>query len=128
MNFFEAANIISIYTRENALMDGVLHDVSYMAKEVGFKFPVAVSANVMAIINDIPVKYDYQSKEGRLYDVLFLAAINARSSKGAEIMYKLELPHYGSKNNVIKTTHLKALIGPGDNYEPVVTIMLQNED
>ena len=35
--------VISAYTRRQALADGVLVDVSAMAWEAGFKFPVSLS-------------------------------------------------------------------------------------
>ena len=34
-SFFDDCNVISVYTRENAIDDGVLVDVSEMAKEAG---------------------------------------------------------------------------------------------
>jgi len=36
--------VISTYTRARALEDGVLVDVRAMAKEAGFRFPVAMTA------------------------------------------------------------------------------------
>jgi uncharacterized protein DUF6573 len=60
--------IISVYTREQAIADGVLMDVSDMAKEAGFKWPVAVT---LAVWNKVVIptphdERDGQSKEGRL--------------------------------------------------------------
>jgi hypothetical protein len=36
--------VIAIYTRSEALADGVLIDASAMAREAGFKWPVAITA------------------------------------------------------------------------------------
>lgn len=37
---------ISIYTRQQAIKDGIFVDVSQVAKEWGFKIPVAVTSNL----------------------------------------------------------------------------------
>lgn len=124
-------DIIHMYTREQALADEVLIDVSDMAKEVGFKFPVAVTSALWEIINNIPKEYSYQDKNGRLWDVLYMAAYNAKISSGNTINYKVIMHHEieTRKGKTIKENLiLKAVIGPGDNYEPVITIMLPNED
>lgn len=44
----EEWEIISVYTREQALNDGVLVDVSSLARAAGFKVPVAVTQAVWA--------------------------------------------------------------------------------
>ena len=40
---FTAADIISSYTRADALADGQLIDVTQTAKEAGFRLPVALT-------------------------------------------------------------------------------------
>ena len=75
--------IISLYTRDQAIADGFLVDVSNMAKEAGFKWPVAVT---LAVWHDIvtPTPHDEQegqSKEGRLWDVLSMARLAAKTNK-----------------------------------------------
>lgn len=119
---FTEADIISVYTRAQAIEDGVLVDVSGMAREAGFKWPVAVTAGVWAMIENIPPKYQgYQDIEGRLWDVLYMARLAAKHS-GTETFYKLIL-HHGRKTYVT----LKMVSGPGDNFEPVITIMRMDE-
>ena len=44
--FWEDAEVISCYTRKQAIEDGVLVDVSQTARECGFRHPVAVTARV----------------------------------------------------------------------------------
>ena len=44
--FWDDAEVIYTYTRAQALEDGVLVDVSEMAKEAGVRFPVALTATV----------------------------------------------------------------------------------
>jgi hypothetical protein len=123
--------IISIYSREQALEDGVLVDVSKTAKEAGFKFPVAVTSALWGLINDIPKSHSHQDTEGRLWDVLFMAAFNSRRGGGSIMNYQIIMHHniQTRAGKRVKTyLDLKAICGPGDNGEPVITIMLSIED
>lgn len=47
---------IYIYTRKQAIEDGVLIDVTETAKEAGFKVPVAVTCALHEIINTVSKK------------------------------------------------------------------------
>lgn len=121
---------IRVYTRAEALEDGVLVDVSSLAREAGFKFPVAITAEVNNIIKSIPKECSYQSRNGRLWDVLFVAAFNCRKSRGTTVYYDLIMHREVETAKGIEIKEeltLKAVIGPGDNFEPVITIMLPSE-
>ena len=118
--------LIYAYTRAQALEDGVLADVSEMAREAGFVWPVALTAAVWTIVEDIPRRYQaWQSVEGRLWDVLWMAycAIRSAEHSGTELRYTLLMDH-GRRRYLT----LKLVTGPGDHGEPVVTIMLPDED
>lgn len=123
----EAAwDVIYAYSRAQALADGVLVDVTATAQEAGFVWPVAVTAAVWAIIEAIPRRYQgWQSVAGRLWDVLWMAhlAIRRAPAGGAELLYTLIL-HHARKTYLT----LKLVVGPGDQGEPVVTLMLPEED
>jgi hypothetical protein len=43
---FENADLIHRYSRDDALRDGVLSDVSATAREAGFRWPVALTRTV----------------------------------------------------------------------------------
>lgn len=116
--------VIYAYTRSQALADGVLVDVSEIATEAGFRWPVAVTAAVWALIEDIPPQYQgIQDVQGRLWDVVWMAAIAARRNTGAELLFQLIMHH---EQHTYLT--LKMVVGPGDAGEPVITIMLPHED
>ncbi len=133
---------ISIYTREQALEDGVLVDVSELAREAGFKIPVAVTASVWADCIDWPEDSQQgfgQSIDGRGYDVVIMAyyAICQARDQTADLLYKLNVIPPDTKGPTIteiddftgaETVTLKINIGGGDNGEPVLTIMLPHED
>jgi len=126
--------VISTYTRAQAIEDGVLVDAGPMAKEVGFKWPVALTA---AVWSDCVVWSDadseaqvHQDQSGRLYDVLFMAvfAIKTSNSPGERLLYELyRVPRDGfsTKPNLVT---LKLIVGPGDDGRPVMTVMLPGEE
>ena len=62
--------VIFSYTRAQAIADGVLMDVSELAQESGFRFPVAVTAGVWAECVAVPDGVEGQDETGRLWDVL----------------------------------------------------------
>lgn len=125
-------NPISFYSREETIEDGVLADVSEMAREAGFKVPVAITESVwekFVVWTDADTKRQtYQDTEGRLWDVLRMAYLTCRSLKEKScIHYQLYVVPRGGKARMPRKTILKIVIGGGDNGEPVITIMLPNE-
>ena len=127
--------VVHTYTRAEALADGVLVDVTPTAKEAGFEVPTAVTASVFNEYikwteEDAKQSRTYQDQAGRLWDVLHLAAAKARSLHGRhqnELLYELYVvPRPGQDPPRLRT--LKLIIGPGDDAEPVATIMLPRED
>lgn len=139
-NIFEGAEIIYTYTREMALDDGYLVDVTEAARETGFRYPVALTRAAWENCcewqaADIARKQNgtCQDERGRLHDVLwmaFLAVRRARVECRSDTVIYFDLyrvPREGRGFKARRTT-LKAVCGPGDNAEPVITIMLPGED
>lgn len=134
-------DVIFSYTRAQAIADGVLVDVTETAKEAGFRWPVAITRTAwedcVAWSDEDCERQVYQDESGRLWDILFLAsnAIRIASAKiiafqenPAQIIYELyRVPRDGKSVRPVMTK-LKLIAGPGDNAEPVITIMLPNED
>ena len=122
--------LIHSYSRAEALADGVLVDVTDLAKEAGFTVPVAISSQVYGgFINPYQVREGRQSRnwvgqdeKGRLWDMLnnLFWTIKARVETGPELVFKTL---FGKR-----LVQLKSVIGPGDGGEPVITIMLPEED
>lgn len=126
--------VISTYTRAQAIEDGVLIDTGSMAQEAGFKWPVAVTsaawADCIAWTEDDSDKHVYQDQSGRLWDVLFMAshAIRQGSGSGDRLLFKFyRVRRDGYSKEAILAT-LKLIVGPGDQGEPVITILLPDED
>lgn len=126
---FKDFDVIHVYTRAQALADGVLLDVSETAREAGFRVPVALTAAVWAdcVSWDKSVESYPQDEAGRLWDVLYLAAFEARRRRNAQVVPfgVLRVPHRGTKPELVQLT---LHIGPGDDAEPVITIMQPGED
>ncbi|MDC7246843.1 MAG: hypothetical protein PQJ35_00725 [Sphaerochaetaceae bacterium] len=117
-------DVVYSYTRKQALEDGVLIDVTAQAKETGFKIPTAVTSSLWysyIIPKDIPG----QSIEGRLHDVLWLLFLKARGSEESTIFFDVIFQMTEEKTETVK---VKAIIGPGDDPKPVLTILLDFED
>lgn len=135
--------VIFSYTRSQAISDGVLIDVTQVAKTAGFCVPVAITAAVQNLIENHPRltggvwNIFTQDVDGRLYDVLWMSYMNAlQHTYQNTFLYEVILPHYeevtcedGScKNKLKKKAVLKTVVSGGDDGEPVITIMLPYED
>ena len=127
-------DVISTYTRAQAIEDGVLVDPGSMANEAGFKWPVALTADAwadcVAWTDADSQQQVHQDQSGRLWDTLYMASHAIRTSKdsGDRLLFQLyRVPRDGHSTEAVLVT-LKLIVGPGDSGEPVVTILLPNED
>ena len=139
-NPFADAPVIYSYTRAQAIEDGVLVDLSEWASETGFRIPVACTSTVwhQYVVPPEGTLELGQSERGRAHDLLWMmfVAIKRQSAhqraescgnaqRDDRLWYEvlfLQAP------NKLKTVKLKAICGPGDQGEPVMTIMLPDED
>lgn len=124
---FREAELVHAYSRAQAIADGVLMDVSVMAREAGFKVPVAVTAAVWSDCVAWPRHDSSQDEQGRLWDVLMMARLQAGRHGNLQVVpFKvLRIPRGGTTPQL---TQLTLHIGPGDVGEPVVTILQPGED
>ena len=126
-SLFTEADLIHSYTRQEAILDGVLVDVSETAREAGITFPVAVTRELWGgyIVPDDRSRKWGQSESGRLWDVLWMFRVAARNSSATILHFKVIFIMKEQQSRIIT---LKAVLGPGDSGEPVITIMLPHED
>jgi len=130
---FSNDEIIFAYTRADALSDGVLVEISdQMVGEAGIKVKVAVTR---AVWDDYlsPSYLDElsgQSVEGRTWDLLWMFGCAARRSRHAStIQFRVLFVTMKESGSIVtEDVLLKAVCGPGDEVEPVITIMLPWED
>lgn len=125
---FEEADLIHRYSRADALRDGILIDVSPMAREAGFRYPVALTQAVWQRCVAVPEGVTCQDQAGRLWDVLWMLRLAiARSKEGSEIAFVVHVRN-DDREGVPPLVKLRATCDPGDDLEPVLTIMLPDED
>jgi hypothetical protein len=127
--FFSDAEIISTYSREQAIDDGLLVDVSETSefKELRFQFPIALTSGVLAQCVEEPVGVSGQDWHGRLWDLLSVFKHEARKCHGEQLHFSLHVRN-DNRPGTPPLMPLKAVCGPGDDGEPVITIMLPDED
>lgn len=119
-------NVIFAYTREQAIEDGVLVDVTETARKAEFRWSCAVTAAAWALIQeDIPVKHANEDASDRLREVLVAARNCLQISKPQEDILVFEVPLHRSRS---KKARFKLHCGPGDHGESVLTLMLPQED
>lgn len=120
---------IASYSRAQAIEDGVLVDVSTLARECGFKFPVAMTRAAWSECVEIPKGVTCQDETGRLWDVLnMLRVAIKRSTGGDRVDFELVVRNHNGRMSGRDLVKLYSICGPGDSGEPAITIMQPNED
>lgn len=126
--------VISSYSRSQAIDDGVLIDVTTTAKEANFKIPVAMTSAAWVDCVEWPEDLNdsrgtCQDQNGRLWDVLWMAFLAARSASPgtSSIPYKISRVPRDGVSTQSEDVSLVLRIGGGDSGEPVMTIMQPGE-
>lgn len=121
---FDDADVIHTHSRFRAIADGTLIDVSELAAEAGFRYPVALTRGAwedLVAWNDS--NRGCQDETGRLWDVLNVARWGAtRGDSAVKLMRVWRVPNTPHAT-VPRTATFVLHCGPGDAGEPVVTIM-----
>jgi hypothetical protein len=115
---------LSIDSRTERILRGELRDVSELAREAGFVWPVTVTAAVWQQIEAIPPSQSHQDVTGRLWDVLFMGhmAIRGIRQEKPELLYQL-IMHVGRRTYI---TLKIVLVVDGD--APTLVIALPDEE
>ena len=126
--------VIHAYTRQQAIADGVLVDVTKVAREAGFSIPVAMTHSVYEDCvawteADNDRKGTLQDEAGRLWDCVWMAFVAARRGRGEDraTVTVHRVPRHGRGLTPRPVSFIMA-IGPGDNAEPVITLMFPEDD
>ena len=138
---------IHVYTRAQAIADGVLVDLTtamddkgqLLCQQAGFKVPVAITRNAWAQTVEAGGSWrpdgdaevlelkGGQSLTGRLWDLLWmLRAASGKAGNSDRVHFQVLVDVNGDGHH--ETVDLWALCGPGDDAKPVITIMLVGED
>ncbi len=126
--------VISVYTRAQAIEDGILVDVSDTAREAGFNIPVAVTRTVWNRIIALPDDYQgFQDERGRLWDLLWMARHYALRASDSDRVTMCVLVRDVRKD--LHDSHRPpgrhcpiVAIGAGDDGSPAITIMFPEDD
>lgn len=123
--------LIHVYTRAQAIEDGYLVDFTNLESDTAdvcrqhFKYPIACTLAVFEIMRKAVENRRYcQNYAGILHDMLWMSKIMARKIDESTVLFKVLINGAGRS----KYHNFKLQVGPGDQGEPVITIMLPNED
>lgn len=132
---FSNDDIIFAYTRTDALRDGVLVELPQdLCRNAG----IVVSVAVTRAMWDEYISPDYLSELAdqdvpcRIWDLIWMFTCAARQSRHTSIVFFktefviLDETNHARSSRTVAT--FKAICGPGDEGEPVITIMLPEED
>ena len=119
--------LISSYSRAEAIADGQLIDVTKVAREAGLRYPVALTTTVWVGCVEVPQGVDGQDEKGRLWDILVALAHAARSTHGDTAHFRVHV-RGDNRDTTPPAVELKAICGPGDDAKPVITVMYADED
>ncbi len=119
--------VISVYTRKQALADEVLVDITEVARANRFKVPTAVTAGLFAIIKPTEeLEALGESLDGRLRCVLRLLfrAIRKAAKDCERISFSVA---FQTALDRIETVGVLAVMGPDDDMRPCLTIGLPED-
>lgn len=140
-------DLIFSYSRAQAIADGVLIDLTTatddkgqrLCAQAGFKVPVAITSATWAQTieaggswrsdgeSEVLELKGGQSLTGRLWDLLWtLRAASGKAVNSDRVHFKVLVDVHGDGRP--EAVNLWALCGPGDDAQPVITIMLEGED
>ena len=130
---FDDAEIISRYTRTQAIEDGILVDMTAepfgdLAREAGLKWPIAMTAtafNEFVAVDKNAKGHAGQDVKGRWWDVVFMFRRTRREVSPLEARWKLVVQDPDGRT---RRKELKCVSGPADDMSPCLTFMLPGED
>jgi uncharacterized protein DUF6573 len=130
-SLFDGAEIISIYTRAQAIEDGILIDMTQepfgtLAIGVGIKWPIAMTAAAYNSFVAIAESAGHvgQDVKGRWWDVVYMYRETRREITPFEVRWSI---HVVDPDGRMREKELKCVSGPADNGELCLTFMLPNE-
>ena len=121
--------VIASYSRAQAIADGVLIDVSTLAKEAGYRWPVAFTDHLWHdyVVPPLDLAAEGQSISGRLWDVLNVIKYSIVQSKDAtRLSFSVLFAMEPGKAPI--PVELVSIAGPGDDGLPTITVMLPEDD
>jgi len=120
--------LIHKYTRAEAIADGVLVDVSALAPSIcleHYKDPIAATSTVWAVIERAVENPEAGNDlAGVLHDIFSMSRLVGRKVAEDRLRFTVVIRGAGKKTNF----SFDLVRGPGDEGEPVLTLMFPGED
>jgi hypothetical protein len=126
----ENFGLISSYARAQVKEDGVLVDVSAIAKEAGFQYPVFITRDLFDGYIDPAPQLQHENIASRLWETLTMLASTIKSTKnpGSRLWFTVAYQMYFDGKRSIQNVKLKSVVKPGFGSTKVITVMLPGED
>ena len=118
--------LISSYSRAQAVADGVLINITKLASEAGFRYPVAMTSAAWHDCVRVDSADGVHDETGRLWDVLNMLSFAIKGNRESSVIHFCVA--VADAHERVTEVRLKCICGPGDTAEPVLTIMLPEED
>ncbi len=142
---FGPTELISLYSRAQAIEDGVLVDCTddpfdELNRNAGLIFDVAMTHAVFHRYVEVPEQFrGSQDIKGRYWDIIwmFRSAASRQKLNGNELLFEFLCLPNGAENDgnekpaaggIYREVQLKVVASPGDRGEPCLTFMLPSED
>lgn len=123
--FFTDDDIVSTYTREQAIEDGVLADLNQWIPVNETIFPTACTSAVFDILQKaVESKPSWGNDyKGLIWDMVNMARFQHR---GNDTHWFFKMTIHGAGRQSVYT--FKAVLDAGDDEKPVITFLLPDED
>jgi hypothetical protein len=127
MNETFGDHYIDAYSRADMIEDGSLIDVTSIAKKMGFRYPVALSQAVWVgyIVPDDSTWNPIDNTT--LWECLLTLRNGLKQSSGEGTAFLFDIT-VANKDGTFSKFPLQAAFGPGDDGDPVITIMELEEE
>jgi len=122
--------IVYLYSRSQAVGDGVQVEVTKTAHEAGIQFPVFITRGVFELCVAIPPGVTCQDEAGRLWDVVWMLRFAILRARAGVQRIPVALYVRNSDTHPARLVKLVATCGPLDidDPQPAITVMLPDED
>jgi hypothetical protein len=119
--------VIFAYSRAQAIADGVLVDVSNTARAAQFRVPVAMTAALWARCIETPARVSRKDELVPTWNLLCRVhwAIQRADRSASRVPVEWKVP---DGNGKLERVEFIAAIGPGDEGEPVLTLLFPEDD
>lgn len=126
-------NYVSEYSRERAIEDGFIIDVTEQAKKNKFYVPVALTQQAfhdcvyVLKTDEKKLQTSEDKRVTRLLQVLRFTLRSCNNSKKSSVNFTFTYQTVRNGDVITQSTDLEAFIFPGDDGEPVITVDVKHD-